>query len=255
MGKTGTLDGRTALVTGGGRGIGRAIALAMAHAGADVAVAARTTEQVAEVAAAIEAAGSRGLALTSDVTSAAESASMAERAAAVLGRVDILVNAAGAAQSAPVLATDASLWQRMLDVNLTSVFLCTRAVLPAMVERGWGRIISVASSAGLTGHAYVSAYCAAKHGVVGFTRAAALEMRGKGVTINALCPGYVDTDMTRRSVESIVKRTGRTTEEVLARLAGFNRTGRLLTPDEVAEAALRLAGEEGAAINGEALEL
>jgi len=251
----GSLEGRRALVTGGGRGIGRAIALALADAGADVAVAARSADQVARVAAAIEARGRRALALAADVTTAPETAVMAEQAAAGLGGIDILVNSAGAAESAPVLSTDEALWRRMLETNLTSVFLCTRALLPPMVQRGWGRVINVASSAGLRGHAYVSAYCAAKHGVVGFTRAVALELAGRGVTINALCPGYVDTEMTRRSVEAIVRKTGKSPEEVLARLAGFNRTGRLLSPDEVAEAALRLAGEAGAAVNGEAQEL
>jgi len=255
MPEPGKLAGRVALVTGGGRGIGRAIALALAREGADVAVAARTPAETERVGAEVRGLGRRAAALTADVTSERDVAVMAAAAVRDLGRVDILVNAAGGAESAPLVRTDLPLWNRMLAGNLTSVFLCTYAFLPAMIERGWGRVINVASRAGLTGFAYVSAYCAAKHGVVGFTRAVAREVAGKGVTINALCPGYVDTDMTRRSAESIALKTRMPLDQALARLAAFNPSGKLISPEQVAAAALRLASTEGRSINGEALEV
>jgi NAD(P)-dependent dehydrogenase (short-subunit alcohol dehydrogenase family) len=255
MPEPGKLAGRVALVTGGGRGIGRAIALALAREGADIAVAARTSGETERVAAEARGLGRRAAALTADVTSERDVAAMAAAAVRDLGRVDILVNAAGGAESAPLVRTDLPLWNRMLAANLTSVFLCTHAFLPAMIERGWGRVINVASRAGLTGFAYVSAYCAAKHGVVGFTRAVAQEVAGKGVTLNALCPGYVDTDMTRRSAESIALKTGMPLDQALARLAAFNPSGKLISPEQVAAAALSLASTEGTSINGEALEI
>ncbi len=255
MPEPGELAGRVALVTGGGRGIGRAIALALAREGADVAVAARTPAETERVGAEVRGLGRRAAALTADVTSERDVAVMAAAAVRDLGRVDILVNAAGGAESAPLVRTDLPLWNRMLAANLTSVFLCTHAFLPAMIERGWGRVINVASRAGLTGFAYVSAYCAAKHGVVGFTRAVAREVAGKGVTLNALCPGYVDTDMTHRSAESIALKTGMPLDQALARLAAFNPSGELISPVQVATAALRLTSTEGRSINGEALEI
>lgn len=249
------LKGHRALVLGGGRGIGRAIGLALARRGADVAVVARTAGQVESVAGEIRALGRRGIGLVADVTSPEDVSSMAKTAADRLGPIAILVNNAGDAESAPLGRTDLGLWRRMLAVNLDSVFLCSSALLPAMIESGWGRIINIASRAGLRGHAYVSAYCAAKHGVIGFTRAVALEVAGKGVTVNALCPGYVDSDMTERSVERIIRMTGLTREQARAKLARFNPTGALLPPETVAEAAVGIALPAGDPINGEALEL
>ena len=251
----GIVSGRRALVTGGGRGIGRAVALALAREGADVAVTSRTVEQIGRVAGEVRAAGRRAIALSADVTRLDDVRNMAAAAERELGPIDILVNCAGAAQSAPLLRTGLDLWESMLAANLTSVYLCTAALVPGMVERGWGRVINVASSAGLAGYAYVSAYCAAKHGVVGFTRAVALEMASKGVTVNALCPGYVDTEMTRQSAESISAKTGVSREEALASLARFNPSGRLIEPDEVAAAALRLASGEAASLNGQAVSI
>ena len=249
------LSGRVALVTGGGRGIGRAIALALAREGADVVVSARTEEQIAAVAAEITTIGRRSLALKADVTVPEEVEAMAKAAAAEMEPIDILVNAAGDAESAPLARTALSLWDRMLAVNLTSVFLCTVSFLPSMRQRRWGRVINIASTAGLEGHAYVSAYCAAKHGVVGFTRAVAAEVAGTGVTINALCPGYVDTYLTRKSAERISHQTGLAPEDALQRLARLNPSGQLLQPEQVATAALDLARQASESVNGQAISL
>jgi NAD(P)-dependent dehydrogenase (short-subunit alcohol dehydrogenase family) len=251
----GRLSGRRALVTGGGRGIGRAAALCLAREGADVAVAARTAEQTEAVAAEIRALGARGFPIQADVTEAGSVERMADAATRALGGVDILVNGAGDAESNPLSRTDEAAWARMMAVNLTSVFLCTRRLAEAMKENGWGRIVSVASRAGLTGYAYVSAYVAAKHGVVGFTRAVALELAGSGVTINAVCPGQVDTEMTRRAARLIADRSGRPPDQVMQQLAALNPQKRLITPDEVAGAILLLALPEASAINGQAVEI
>lgn len=249
------LAGRRALVTGGGRGIGRAVALALAGEGADVAVAARSPEQTGEVAAEVRACGVRGFDLQADVTDAAAVRRMVAEADRALGGVDILINGAGDAESGLLGRTDEAMWQRMLAVNLTSVFLCSRAVVPAMRERGWGRVITIASRAGLVGYAYVSAYAAAKHGVVGFTRSVGQELAGSGVTINAVCPGQVDTDMTRRAAERIAARSGSSLEVVLAKMAALNPSGTLLQPEAVSRAALLLALPEAGDVNGQAVEL
>jgi NAD(P)-dependent dehydrogenase (short-subunit alcohol dehydrogenase family) len=256
MGSSDTrLTDRRVLVTGGGRGIGCAIALLFAREGAHVAVAARTGAETESVAEKITSLGRNSAALIVDVTSPEAVTRMARAAEKQLGPIEILVNAAGGAESAPLHRTDWSLWRKMLAVNLDGVFLCTSALLPGMMERARGRVINIASRAGLSGYPYVSAYCAAKHGVIGFTRATALELEGKGVTINALCPGYVDTEMTRHSAERIAAKTGISTEDALARLAAFNEDGKLISPETVADAALELAADEGATMNGQALPL
>jgi NAD(P)-dependent dehydrogenase (short-subunit alcohol dehydrogenase family) len=249
------LAGRRALVTGGGRGIGRAVALALAGEGADVVVAARSAAQTADVAGDVRARGVRGVDVQADVTDSAAVERLVAEASRRLGGVDILVNAAGDAESGLLGRTDEAMWHRMLAVNLTSVYLCTRAVVPAMRERGWGRVVTIASRAGLVGYAYVSAYAAAKHGVVGFTRSVGLELAGTGVTINAVCPGQVDTEMTRRSAQLIASRTGSSLEVVLDRLAALNPSGRLLRAEAVAQAALLLALPEAGEVNGQAVEL
>ena len=255
MSSSGSLAGRRALVTGGGRGIGRAIALALAREGAEVGVAARTVSQVEEVAALIRLLGARSVAMGFDVTQPEGIAAMVAGVTRDLGGIDILVNCAGGAESAPFARTDFSLWERMISANLHSVFLCTRAFLPRMMEQGWGRVVNVASRAGLSGYAYVTAYCAAKHGVVGLTRALALEVESAGVTVNAICPGYVDTAMTRDAAHMIAGKTKISPEEALARLGAQNPQGRMIEADEVAAAAVRLALPASAGINGQTVEI
>ena len=250
------LSNRIALITGGGRGIGRAIALAFAREGARVAVAARTAEQVEHVAQEIETKGIRALALVCDVSDRASVEKLFVDARAGFGRdPDILVNNAGMAESAPLLKTDDELWHRLLAVNLSGTFYCTRAALPAMLANDWGRIINVASIAGKTGAPYIAAYAASKHGVLGLTRSVALEVASKGITANAICPGYVDTDMTTRGIENITKKTGRPAEEALDAIKKMSPQNRLVTSDEVAAVALLLASEEGRGINGQAINV
>jgi len=251
------LANKIALITGGGRGIGRAIAHSFAREGARVAVAARTESEVKNVAAELkEQVGSEALALTCDVSDVDSVAHMFALVAEQLGSPpDILVNNAGIAESAPIAKTDDALWHRHLAINLTGSFYCTRAALPAMLERGWGRIINIASIAGKTGAPYVAAYSASKHGVLGLTRSAALEVAAKGITVNAICPGYVDTDMTMRGLENIAARTGRSTEEGLDIIKRMSPQNRLITSEEVAALALLLASEEGRGINGQAINI
>ena len=241
------LTGKTALITGGGRGIGRAIALAFAQQGARVAVAARTREQVEQVAREI---GGDALALTCDVS---DSASVSQMFADL--HPDILVNNAGIAESATLPNTTDELWHRHLAINLSGTFYCTRAALPAMLERGWGRVINIASIAAKAGAPYISAYAASKHGVLGLTRAVALEVAARGVTVNAICPGYVDTEMVSRGIQQITAKTGRSEEEALDALKKMSPQNRLVTAEEVAALALLLASEEGRGINGQGINI
>ena len=241
------LTGKTALITGGGRGIGRAIALTFAQHGARVAVAARTREQVETVAREI---GPHAFALTCDVS---DSASVSQMFADL--HPDILVNNAGIAESATLPNTTDELWHRHLAINLSGTFYCTRAALPAMLERGWGRVINIASIAAKAGAPYISAYAASKHGVLGLTRSVALEVAARGVTVNAICPGYVETEMVSRGIQQITAKTGRSAEEALDALKKMSPQNRLVTAEEVAALALLLASEEGRGINGQGINI
>lgn len=241
------LTGKTALITGGGRGIGRAIALAFAQQGARVAVAARTREQVEAVAREI---GTQATAVVCDVS---DSASVSQVFADL--QPDILVNNAGIAESATLPNTSDELWHRHLAINLSGTFYCTRAALPAMLERGWGRVINIASIAAKAGAPYISAYAASKHGVLGLTRAVALEVAARGVTVNAICPGYVDTEMVSRGIQQITAKTGRSEEEALEVLKKMSPQNRLVTAEEVAALALLLASEAGRGINGQGINI
>jgi NAD(P)-dependent dehydrogenase (short-subunit alcohol dehydrogenase family) len=251
------LNNKVALVTGGGRGIGRAIALTFASKGARVAVAARTFEQVREVADEIQQqCRTKALAIVCDVSDPANVERMFSEVRKSLEHdVDILVNNAGIAESATLVNTTDELWQRHLAINLSGTFYCTRAALPAMLKNGWGRIINVASIAGKTGAPYIAAYAASKHGVMGLTRSVAVEVGASGVTVNAICPGYVDTEMVSRGIERITTRTGRSADEALDSLRKMSPQNRLVTPEEVAALALLLASDEGRGINGQGINI
>lgn len=222
------LAGKHAVVTGGSRGIGAAVVRTLEAYGANITIVHRATVDVTD-------------------------ADAVAKAFAAMGPVDILVNSAGAAASAPFIKTDHELWRRMIAVNLDGTFYCMQAVLPGMVNTGWGRIVNIASTAGLVGYRYVSAYAAAKHGVIGLTRSVAIEVAKNGVTVNAVCPGYTDTDMTRETLARIVERTKRTPEQALADIVGQSPQGRLVRPDEVANTVAWLVLPGSESITGQAI--
>ena len=251
------LANKLALITGGGRGIGRAIARAFAQEGASVVLVARTRAQVEKVAQEIrEEFSTEAAAFECDVALFGEVERTLELTIEKFGRgPDILVNNAGIVETAPFIKTDEAMWQRHLDVNLTGTFHCTRLALPAMLVAGWGRVINIASIAGKTGAPYIAAYAASKHGVLGLTRTLALEVAANGITVNAICPGYVDTDMTAHGIENIVARTGISADEAHAALEQKSPQNRMVTAEEVAALALLLASEEGRGINGQAINV
>lgn len=249
------LNGRRALVTGGGRGIGRGVALDLARAGADVTVASRTRADVEGAAAEIRSLGVRATALVADVSRPEEVREMFRGARAALGPVDILVNGAGVAPSAPLVKTSDELWRSAIETNLSGSFYCLREALAEMAERGWGRVVTIASIAGKSGYPYISAYAASKHGVLGLTKCAALEVARKGVTVNAVCPGYVDTPMTDASIARIVEKTGLPAGEVQRRLEEMSPQKRLMTVAEVSALVLFLCGETARGITGQALSV
>ena len=246
------LNGKVALITGGGRGIGRAIALAFAREGARIVVAARTAAQVEQVAAEI---GNGAIAVVCDVSNSESVTQMFAQTSEQLGDVDILVNNAGIAESSTIVTTTDDFWARHLAINLSGTFHCTRAALPAMLEKKWGRVINIASIAGKVGAPYIAAYAASKHGVMGLTRSVALEVAAAGVTVNAICPGYVDTEMVTRGIERITTRTGRSADEALEALKKMSPQNRLATAEEVAAVALLLASDEGRGINGQGINV
>ena len=248
------LEGRHALVTGAGSGIGAAIARTLAMAGANVTLAGRRREPLEAVAAEI---GSQALVLDGfDVTKREAIAAGLEKARSTFGTVSILVNNAGEAPSAPFEKTSADMWSHVLSVDLTGVFNVTQAVLPDLKAHGEGaRIINIASTAGLTGYAYVSAYCAAKHGLIGLTRALALELAKKGVTVNAVCPGFTDTPIIQQSLDTIMQKTERSREEALAEFTKSNPQGRLIQPQEVADTTLWLASPSAGSVTGQAIAI
>jgi NAD(P)-dependent dehydrogenase (short-subunit alcohol dehydrogenase family) len=250
---TGALATRSAVVTGGGRGIGAAVARALVGAGARVVVASRTREEIERVANELRAGGGQAFAHACDLTEEASVQALGAFANDTVGAVDILVNNAGGSSSGPLHRITLEEWNRMLAVNATSSFLCTREFAPAMVARGLGRIVNVASIAGLEGARYVAAYSAAKHAVVGFTRALAAELADTGVTANAVCPAYVDTPMMARSIENVRSRTGKSADEALSAVLATTGQDRLIAPEEVAAAVLELCMDGAATTTGEAI--
>ena len=251
----GALRGRRVVVTGAGRGIGRACALALAEAGAAVAVLARTPQDIESVVDEIKGLGHVAIGLECDMTDPAAVETMAERVLEGLGGVDILVNNAGSAGSHPFLKHPDELWHAMIASNLTSVYYVTKAFLPTMVLQRGGRIINIASTAARVGAAYVAAYTAAKHGVLGLTRALAVELNPHNITVNAVCPGFADTPLTQGSIANIVARTGRSEAEAREALEKTNPQKRLIEPEEVAAAVVFLALERSKGITGQAINV
>src|SRR5258705_1760420 len=227
-----SLRGRRALVTGGGRGIGRAVVLDLARAGAAVAVAARTRSEVEAVASGIVAAGGQAVAVEMDVTDPDRVRAAFASAREALGGIDILVSGAGIAPTAPLARTTDAVWRQVLETNLSGTFYCLREALPEMTARGWGRVVHLASIAGKTGYPYIGAYAASKHGVLGLTKCAALEVAATGVTVNAVCPGYVDTPMLEAGVARIVEKTRLTQGEARPPPADMSPPRRLYTAAE-----------------------
>jgi 3-hydroxybutyrate dehydrogenase len=237
-----------ALITGGGRGIGREVAAQFVRAGATVTVLGRHR-------AALDDAVAAGAAHFAAVADVADQASIAAAIAEAAARqpIDILVANAGSAESAPFAKSDAALFRRMMDVNFLGVVHSIQAALPSMKQRPFGRIVVIASTAGLKGYAYVSAYSAAKHAVIGLVRSLALELAQTPITVNAVCPGFTDTDLVAGSIDTIMKKTGRSREQAVAELAKHNPQGRLVTPAEVADTVLWLCGDGAGAVTGQAI--
>ncbi|HXF58770.1 MAG TPA: SDR family oxidoreductase [Candidatus Saccharimonadales bacterium] len=249
-----SLGGRGAVVTGGGRGIGASVARALVAEGVAVVVASRTAREIEAVADELRSGGGKAWAVVCDVTEEASVLELGREARRLLGDVDVLVNNAGESHSAPLRKIALSDWERMLAVNATGTFLCTREFAPEMAGRGWGRIVNVASAAGLEGAKYVAPYSAAKHAVLGFTRSIALEFAGTGVTVNAVCPGYVDTPMTQRTLANVEARADLPREEALAAVLASAGQDRLMSAEEVASAVVDLCAG-GSELTGQSILL
>lgn len=244
-----------AFVTGAGRGVGRAIALRFAQDGYAVALAGLTASHLNAGVRTIVDAGGTAHPFVCDVSARSQVNRAVEAAEAQFGPIDVLVNNAGISESAPFASMTDELWERTLAVNLTGTYYCMRAVAPGMFARRSGRIINIASSAAKVGYAYTAAYVASKHGVLGLTRAVAIEAASRGVTVNAICPGWIDGDMTDRSIARIAEKSGRTAADARRTVEAMNPQGRLIRPEEVAEAAAFLASAAGAATNGDAMDV
>jgi NAD(P)-dependent dehydrogenase (short-subunit alcohol dehydrogenase family) len=253
--KSHLLAGRRAVVTGAGRGIGRSIALALALEGANVAVTARTHSEIEQLVAEIQTMGRKSIAVSCDVTDPEQVKHMATTLIEGLGGIDILVNNAGNAGSHKFLNHSDELWHRMLSVNLTSVYYVTKAFVPALVDQRYGRIINIASIASRVGGSYIAAYTAAKHGVLGLTRALALELMPYNITVNAICPGYVNTPMTGASVSNIAARTGMPESKAREALENTSPQKRLIEPEEVAAIVVFLAQDISRGITGQAINI
>ncbi len=249
------LEGRVALVTGASRGIGRAVAEALAARGVRVVLAARSQAQLEAVAESLPKGAQAHVVASMDLSDEAAIETAVQSIRERVGHIDILVPNAGIALSAPYDKSETAAWDTMMAVNARSVFQLGKALIPAMTEAGWGRVVVVASNAGLTGYAYSSAYCASKHAVVGWMRAVALEVARKGVTVNALCPGWVDTKMSRDAIENIAETTGRTVEQARASLERMSPQGRMVQPAEVAHWVVGLCEPGASSVHGQALAI
>jgi len=253
MNGSGPLKGRHALVTGGGRGIGASIVRLLVAQGARVSMLGRTAATLEALAVELKSNGAQTFCATADV-SKRESVDAAFAAARTLfGPIEILINNAGQAISAPITKRDDALWDRLLAINLSGTYFGMQAALPDMLQGGFGRIVNIASTAGLTGYPYVAAYCAAKHGVIGLTRAVAREVATRNITVNAVCPGYTDTDLVREAAAKISAVTGRKLADALQAMTKSNPQGRLIQPDEVANAVAWLCMPGSESVTGQSI--
>lgn len=243
------------VVTGASSGIGEMIARRFGNESAHVVLVARREQNLKRITTRVNAGEGSGEYIVADVTVVGQVENIVGQVLKRHGKIDVWINNAGAAESAPLKKTDEALWDRMMNTNARSAFLCTKAVAPSMMERQYGRIINNASITGKVGGAYITAYSASKHAVVGFTRSAAIELQPYGVTVNAVCPGFVDSPMTERTIKNIREKTGKTLEEARRVIGEMNPQKRLIQPDEVANVMIYLASDEAAAITGQAVEI
>lgn len=248
-----SLRGRHALVTGGGRGIGASIVRALVGRGARVSLLGRTAATLEALAAELRSSGAQTFCATVDVSKRESIDAAFAAARTFFGPIEILINNAGQAISAPITKRDDALWERLLAINLSGTYYGMQAALPDMLQGGYGRIVNIASTAGLTGYPYVAAYCAAKHGVIGLTRAVAREVASRNLTVNAVCPGYTDTDLAREAAAKISAVTGRKLEDALQAMTKFNPQGRLIQPDEIANAVTWLCMPGSESVTGQSI--